>query len=136
MWIDDDLPGLNYEITSEQDGNYNCIAWATGHDDRWWSHQPGYYWVGERSADAQCLVELFRILGYEECAGFELESGYEKVALYAQDGEWTHAARQLENGRWTSKLGMMEDIAHTTPNGLNGDLYGDVHCVMRRRRVS
>ena len=108
MWIDDDLPGLDYEITSEQDDSYNCIAWAAGYDDRWWSHQPGYYWIGERGADAQFLVELFRVLGYEECAGYQPEPGYEKVALYARDGEWTHAARQLESGRWTSKLGMFE----------------------------
>ena len=77
-------------------------------------------------------MELFRILGYEECGGYELESGYEKVALYARDGEWTHAARQLEGGRWTSKLGMYEDIEHPTPQGLCGDMYGDLHCVMRR----
>ena len=136
MWIDDDLPGLDYEITSEQDGNYNCIAWAAGRRDAWWSHQQGYYWIGERGADPQRLVELFRVLGYEECSGYELEPGYQKVALYAQDGKWTHAARQLESGRWTSKLGMLEDIAHTTLDGLSGDLYGDLHCVMRRRLVS
>ena len=37
MWIDDDLPGLDYEITSERDDSYNCIAWAAGYDNRWWS---------------------------------------------------------------------------------------------------
>ena len=102
VWIDNGFPGLHYEITSGQDGNYNCIAWAAGSQDAWWSHQPGYYWLGERGPDAQSLVELFRILGYEECAGHELEPGYEKVALYARGGEWTHAARQVESGRWTS----------------------------------
>ena len=135
MWIDDDLPGLDYEITSERDDSYNCIAWAAGYDNRWWSSFPGYYWIGDRGADVQSLAELFRILGYEECGGYELESGYEKVALYARDGEWTHAARQLESGRWTSKLGMLEDIAHTTLDGLSGDLYGELHCIMRRLRV-
>lgn len=134
VWIDDDFPGLRYEITSGQDGKYNCIAWAAGSHDAWWSHQPGYYWLGARSPDAQSLVELFRILGYEECAGHELEPGYEKVALYARDGDWTHAARQVESGRWTSKLGMYEDIEHATPQVLCGDMYGDVHCIMRRVR--
>ena len=80
-------------------------------------------------------MELFRVLGFEKCSGYELESGFEKVALYTQDGEWTHAARQLESGRWTSKLGMFEDIAHTTLDGLSGNLYGDLHCVMRRPRA-
>ena len=62
------------------------------------------------------------------------EAGYVKVALYAKDGKWTHAARQLESGRWTSKLGIYEDIEHAAPQDLCGDLYGQIHNVMRRQR--
>jgi hypothetical protein len=62
-----------------------------------------------------------------------LELGYEKVALYADgNGEWTHAARQLADGWWTSKLGPDEDILYQTPQALVGDLYGQVHAIMRR----
>ena len=36
------------------------------------------------------------------------------------------------DGWWTSKLGPDEDILHQTPQALVGDLYGQVHAIMRR----
>ena len=48
-WIDGEFPGLEYEVTSESDEDYNCIAWAIGHNDTWWSHLPGYRWIGRRT---------------------------------------------------------------------------------------
>ena len=135
-WIDEEFPGIDYKVTSEQDSVYNCIAWAAGHDDDWWSHDEDYYWIGERGADIQNLVELFGALGYVECDSDTREAGYVKVALYSDGGDWTHAARQLESGRWTSKLGIYEDIEHESPQDLRGDLYGEVHCIMRRRLES
>ena len=134
-WIDDEFPGLDYTVTSESDEDYNCIAWAIGHNDTWWSHLPGYRWIGQRAPGIESLIVLFRELGYEECDDDEIEAGYDKVALYAQNGRWTHAARQLSNGRWTSKLGIYEDIEHATPEGLSGRLYGEVHCIMKKRRT-
>ena len=101
-WIDDTFPRLDYVITSESDGDYNCIAWAIGHNDTWWSHLPGYRWMGQRTPGIDSLIALFHELGYEECADDGIESGYEKVALYAQNGRWTHAARQLSNGQSSS----------------------------------
>ena len=133
-WIDEEFPGIDYRITSEQDNHYNCIAWAAGYNDDWWSHDEDYRWIGERGPCIQNLVTLFNALGYAECDCDLLEAGYGKVALYAKEGNWTHAARQLENGRWTSKLGIYEDIEHAAPQDLCGDLYGQVHCVMRRQR--
>ena len=135
MWIDDTFTGLDYRITSESDGNYNCIAWALDRQDTWWSHLPGYHWMGQRGPSIESLIGLFRELGYEECASEAAEEGYDKVALYSQGGNWTHAARQLSNGRWTSKLGIYEDIQHTTIEGLSGDLYGEVHCIMKKRHT-
>ena len=132
-WIDEEFPDIDYEVTSEQDSDYNCIAWAAGYNDDWWSHDEDYYWPGERDAGIQSLVEIFRALGYIECEDDAPESGYIKVALYSDEGDWTHAARQLENGRWTSKLGIYEDIEHDSPQDLRGDLYGEVHCIMRIR---
>lgn len=133
-WINEEFPGIDYTITSEEDDAYNCVAWAAGHNDDWWSHSEGYRWIGERGASVQSLILLFNTLGYAECDSDAQEAGYEKVALYAKDGDWTHAARQLANGRWTSKLGMYEDIEHVSPEDMSGDLYGDVHCIMRRAR--
>jgi len=133
-WIDEEFPGVDYRITSEQDNYYNCIAWAAGYNDDWWSHDEDYRWIGERGPGIQNLVSLFNALGYAECNSDLPEAGYVKVALYAKEGNWTHAARQLENGRWTSKLGIYEDIEHAAPQDLCGGLYGQVHSVMRRQR--
>ena len=77
-------------------------------------------------------MEVLAGLGYTVCDTGERETGYDKVAVYARDGRWTHAARQLENGQWTSKLGPDEDITHPSPRNLAGELYGSVHCIMRR----
>ena len=131
------LPGLaisGYEITSEASRVYNCIAWAAGDDSKWWDWQPGAYWpeFAPRSPQADALVQVFAGLGYSICDNAELESGYEKVAVYAINGRWEHAARQLDSGQWTSKLGEFEDITHPSPDGLTGELYGEVYCVMRR----
>ena len=42
------------------------------------------------------------------------------------------AAVQLPDGEWSSKLGLYEDISHRTPESLDPDFYGEVHCFMRR----
>lgn len=121
-----------YRETSMADDDYNCIAYAAGDMKRWWSHLPGYEWPATRSPKIESLVQVFAGLGYEVCDDLEVEDGYEKVALYARNGMWKHAARQDDSGKWVSKLGPDEDIEHTTPEGLTGSHYGEVHCIMRR----
>ena len=140
MWIDEKFPLLvaeGYEVTSEPTDEYNCIAYAVGETDRWWTHfeGAGYYWPEHagRSDSIQSLVEVFVGLGYELCEDAGNEPGFSKVALYADsEGDWTHAAVQLNDGRWSSKLGPDEDISHRTPQSLDSDLYGVVNCYMRR----
>lgn len=136
MWIDEAFPGLKPDgptITSGPTDEYNCIAWAAGDTSRWWSYPPGYYWpAAPRTPLIESLVAVFVGLGYQTCDDGALEDGFEKVALYLKGALWTHAARQLPNGLWTSKLGPDEDIQHETPEALCGDLYGLVHCIMRR----
>ena len=141
MWIDRQFPGLaaaGYQITSDPDPAYNCIAYAAGETDRWWTYLvgPGYYWPvdASRTPHIHGLVAVFTGLGYAICADAELEAGYQKVALYAKNGDWTHAALQLPDGAWSSKLGPDEDIRHPTPEALAGDSYGQIHCLMRRLR--
>ena len=85
-WIDEEFPGIDYRITSEQDNYYNCIAWAAGNNDDWWSHHEDYRWIGERGPGIQTLVTLFNTLGYVECDIDSPEVGYVKVALYAKEG--------------------------------------------------
>lgn len=137
MWIDDQFPLLateGYEITSEPTKNYNCIGYAAGDTSNWWSHLAGYHWPNAtRTPFITSLIEVFEGLQFERCENAGLEDGFQKVALYAKGVRWKHAAVQLPSGEWSSKLGKCEDIKHSTPGSLNGDFYGSVYCIMRRR---
>lgn len=62
--------------------------------------------------------------------------GFQKVAFFVgANGVPTHAARQLPSGLWTSKLGEWEDIEHTL-HALEGDIYGTVALLLKRRFVA
>lgn len=126
----------DFQETSEPDDNYNCIAWAVGETDRWWSHVDPYYWPSNapKSSSIGALVEVFLGEGYENCKDSELEPRFEKVALFAESGQWRHAARQLEDGTWTSKLGVFQDIEHKSLETLTGTYYGEVYCLLRRKK--
>ena len=96
---------------------------------------PGYYWPpgADRGSSADALKIAFEAIGYQVCAGGDLEPGYEKVALYIDDdGFWQHAAKQESNGEWSSKLGNEEDIRHVHPHCFGDSLYGHVVYFMRR----
>ena len=84
-WIEEYLPQLaaeGYEVTSEPDGDYNCIAYAAGETDRWWSHieSAGYYWPerASRTPSIQSLIEVFAGLGYEPCEDAFMSRGSAK----------------------------------------------------------
>jgi hypothetical protein len=53
--------------------------------------------------------------------------------LFPNLNQSEHAARQLGTGRWTSKLGPDEDIEHDDVDALEGDHYGVVVRIMKRR---
>lgn len=146
------FPGLaadkDFAITSPDDPDYNCIAWACNYNNRWMqppiSGSPDLdaivYWPPEaaKGFDVSCLIEAFQTLGYVICDTWQHENGFQKVALYKNPitNEWTHAARELMNspncGKWTSKLGCWNDIRHSTPFSIEGQKYGVVHCFMKR----
>ena len=127
-----------YQVSSPATDEYNCFAWAAHVDDRWWqpSDDPRYYWPDNvpRTFTLESFVAVYEREGFEPCDTHLHESGYERVAIYlTSDGLPSHAARQLPNGRWTSKLGDWQDIEHDSLAALEGDLYGRVSSVMRRR---
>jgi hypothetical protein len=122
-----------YILTSAEDPNYNCIAWANGDDDIWWWPTPheitGVYWP--ESAPIEATVGAF-VIAYSTCGWVEcgtngsLEAGFEKLALYVDKQQTVlHAARQLHDGNWTSKLGPYKDIGHTSPAALESSPAGD-----------
>jgi hypothetical protein len=130
------LSAANYTITSPENRDYNCAAWAAGDDQAWWWPSPDVpecYWpTSRRDGSLEAITEGFGALGYSACESPELESDYEKVAIFANDDGPTHVARQLSTGRWTSKLGKLEDIDHSTLADIECDLYGRPVLFMRR----
>ncbi|OCR02923.1 hypothetical protein BCD67_03250 [Oscillatoriales cyanobacterium USR001] len=140
VWIERDFPNLSttgYEITSPDTIDYNCIAWAAGDDQRWWwpdSQNIDYWPEGvPREVTVDAFIQAFQSVGYEVCASDNLESGFQKIAIYAHStGKPTHATRQLLNGKWTSKLEQDEDIEHESLEGIMGEVYGIVVCIMKK----
>lgn len=125
----------NYYVTSPQDVQYNCIAWAAGEDDVWWWPDSMYnaHWPdsASRQETIEAFIQAFSTKGYSLCKDGRLEQGFEKIALYALNEKPTHAARQLPNGNWTSKLGTNHDINHTI-DALDGPVYGSVVMYLKR----
>jgi hypothetical protein len=132
------LSPADFKVTSPEDGNYNCVAWAANDDQRVWWPNGRYFWPAHLPLveDVDNFVLAFTEQGFEPCESFQLEEGYEKVAIYADvNRRAKHMARQLENGAWTSKLGGSWDISHKSLSGLIGKEYGSPVRAMRRKRA-
>ena len=73
-------------------------------------------------------MKAYETLGFRLCFSNALEDGLEKTAIFGIDRNGitvpTHVALQLGSGAWTSKLGDLEDIRHSTPDDVNGPVYG------------
>jgi hypothetical protein len=134
--IFENLRRNRYKITSPEDGQYNCIAFAAGEIYRWW-WPIDYYWPDgvPRAETLQSFILAFSTLGYSPCEDGTLETRFEKVAIYAdEDGTPSHMARQLQSGIWISKCGGLEDIEHEALEALEGMEYGTVVLFLRRPR--
>jgi hypothetical protein len=136
-----------FDVTSPSTARYNCVAWAAGDDQRFWSPAPGpggrllggFYWpeTVEMLPAISAVEAVFRLQMYELCDDGSLEDGVEKIAIYGDGwGMAGHAARQLQNGRWTSKMGELADIEHDKPEDVESGLYGTVRRYMARRKES
>jgi hypothetical protein len=132
-----------YEVTSDEAADYNCIAHAAGKNDNWWwpAEPPAYWPDGHNRAETlEAFIKAYATIGftYDGDKNYELEAGIEKIAIYVDsDGVPTHAARQLADGGWTSKLGEWEDIQHKTLEAMedSGGLglgYGKVAIILKR----
>jgi len=133
----------DFQITSDASENYNCIAWAYKYNDRWMQYGGKFeldgvvYWWPEGVKSSPYLdayIEAFQLIGYEICDDWQHEDEYEKIALYInKSNECTHAAREKRTGKWTSKLGKSNDISHSNPYSIEGEAYGKVACIMKRK---
>ena len=129
------LANTSYEITSPQDTNYNCIAWAANdNSNAWWPDLFNqYYWPEKipREKSLQAFIDAYQTLGYSVCNNGDVEQGFEKIALYEDLSGPSHAARQFSDGTWTSKLGDYEDINHVI-DALEGKEYGRIVQFLKR----
>lgn len=126
--IEQSLPNLrpseNFEFSSLQDEDYNCVAWASGRDDGWTQF---YDASGRAIRTPERYVQHFLEMGYDEVSpNGDFENGINKIAIYINTNRnhFKHVARQLPNGKWASKLGDWEDIEHSSAEDLLG-FYGD-----------
>jgi len=144
-----------FRISSPYNINYNCIAWAgLRNDEFWWPEVVPYDYLDgvkynwpfkiSHNDNLQFFVELFSNLGYiEESNNIENEQpNYRKIALFIKAGsniserfssKCTHAARQMKNGFWASKLGRFQDIEHSNPYDLEGDTYGILAIILKKK---
>lgn len=138
----------DFKITSKSTPNYNCIAWACNYDSKWMQPPDGTeifdgiysYWPQNicDGENIECLIDVFISKGYHVCDTWFHEDGFQKVALYVLKGtkQWSHASRELmrksDIGKWTSKLGAENDIQHGSPYTIEGDIYGEVYCIMKK----
>lgn len=132
---------LNWRISSPTDNTYNCIAWACIQDSIiYWPHdkpKDGVTWPYglPLNAEVETFIELFKRLTYEICDNYDFEEGFQKVVIYYNEKTQlcTHAARMQLDGKWTSKLGPSFDISHSTPHSVEGDVYGIMKVIMKRK---
>lgn len=126
-----------YKITSPEDDNYNCIAWAAGRNDVFINPHPDYFWPSNLpySVALSIFIKLYESYGYTICKSTVYERGFEKIAIYVLENTdtVTHVARQIKSGKWTSKLGKYKDIEHTL-EGLTKSSYGKVAVIMIRKK--
>jgi hypothetical protein len=132
------LHGGDFEETSIETDEYNCIAYAAGDDGNWWWPHPDGYWPDGvpmvETVDA--FIQAFRTRNFELCNNGDVDPQYEKIAIYADNlGNPKHAAKQLPSGKWSSKLGISWDISHDAYQGVEGKIYGIVVQFMRRPRL-
>jgi hypothetical protein len=133
------LAGWDYEVASDPDYAYNCIAYAADDDamDRWWwpTGAPDTYWPEGAPAEetVEAFVTAYGLLGYGVCDDGSFEEGYEKIVLYVGEaGTPTHAAKQIDDMYWKSKLGSWHDVKH--PLHALEEHYGSAKVFLRRSR--
>jgi len=135
-------PG-NIVKTSEEDTQYNCIAWAAEDKNKWWwprtNPKMKSYWPDgiPNEETLNVFIQAFEQLGYSKCSNPLLEDGHDKIAIYCDNDEIpTHAARQLPSGQWTSKLGSNIDVSHDFEGLLTipriASEYGHITVIMKR----
>ena len=123
----------NFQFTSEQTWDYNCVAWALDINDDWIQFE--YDENGDLRVDqsVQKYITFFQEKGFVACEDNDLEQGIQKICIYTDGNNiFTHVCLQLVNGLWASKVGEYEDIKHDDLESLSGTFYGVPTVIMKR----
>ena len=138
-----------FNIITNADASYNCIAWAACIMDCWWESIPedkrpiylnnikiDWPFNAPNNMFKDTIVFIFSKMNYELCDNEVIENGYRKICFYSIDGKTIlHASRQLiggkNNGLWTSKLGQSYRINISDPTNLENKIYGRVLFFMK-----
>jgi len=128
------LIGKDYEL-SDEDFNYNCLAYAVGDLSNWWEppRQAGRYWPAGFAEDTtvRTVESIVAVFGFTVEVDLLSIPETEAIAIYADGNDWTHFAR-FSNGCWSSKLGEGHDVQKVELKDLEGHIYGNVTKVLSR----
>ena len=138
--VERDFPamiGMEYEL-SDEDFNYNCLAYALGDRSNWWEPPkgPGQYWPPGYPND----VSLETVESIIKDHGFTVDSDTTRtpetdaVAIYAEGNERTHFAK-FSTGFWSCKLGEGHDVVGVPLEPFEGALYGKLVKVLSRPKA-
>jgi hypothetical protein len=128
------LIGKDYDL-SDEDFNYNCLAFALGDHSNWWEppHGRGQYWPPGFPNDItlKTVEKIIRLHGFTKVLGSGELPGADAIAIYAIGNEWTHFAK-FSDGTWKSKLGRGHDVSGVNLEDLTIDMYGEVVMILSR----
>jgi hypothetical protein len=90
------LVGAAYGL-SDEDFNYNCLAYALGDQKNWWEPPkgPGQYWPPGFPDDVsvKTVESIIRAHGFSvEVTDKKAHPETDAIAIYAEGNDWTHFA--------------------------------------------
>lgn len=128
------LAGKDYDI-SDEDFNYNCLAYVLGDYNNWWEPPSGEgrYWPPGFSEDVSVdtVEAIIRLHGFTESVPEGETPKADSIAIYAISNEWVHFAR-FSNGSWSSKLGESHDVSRVALTDITIPDYGTVVKILSR----
>src|SRR5579864_1724568 len=113
--VEQDFPGLIGMVygLSDEDFNYNCLAYALGDRHHWWEPPRGHgqYWPPGYPDDVsvRTVESIIRKHGFTIDSNPASTPETDAIAIYAEGDEWTHFAK-FSAGAWSCKLGEGHDV--------------------------
>jgi len=135
--IEADFPALigkDYDV-SDEDFNYNCLAYALGDHRNWWEppNGEGRYWPPgfDEDVTVKTVEAIIKLHGFTEELHKNDTPQTDSIAIYAIGDEWQHFAK-FSAGYWSSKLGEGHDVARVELDDMLINDYGTVVKILSR----